>query len=107
MPEHKIKYAQKQRLLEIKTASSDPELLLESFSGTEAVSTPFEFQISLLCTSDSVDLKSLLRTPATVTLNLADKSERYFHAIFRSLTQAPEGEGAEKVNAASGIATPE
>ena len=91
MPE-KIEYSQKERLLQIKTKLGETELLLEKFDGTEAVSTLFEFKISMLSTDFSVDLKGLLRTPVTVSLFLSDGTERYFNAIFRSITQAKEGD---------------
>ena len=84
----------------------ETELLLERFSGTEAVSAPFEFRCTLLSTLETVDLKSLLRTPATISLSLPDGTERPFHAIFRSLTQAEEGEGTQTGRQTAGISNP-
>jgi type VI secretion system secreted protein VgrG len=101
-----IAYSQEERLLEIKTTLGETELLLERFSGTEAVSAPFEFRCTLLSTLETVDLKSLLRTPATISLSLPDGTERPFHAIFRSLTQAEEGEGTETERQTAGISNP-
>jgi len=88
-------YSQEQRLIRIKTTLGEKKLMLERFSGTEAVSTPFEFQVKLLSQDHAVDLKALLRTTATVYVRLADKTERYFHAVFRSLRQAQESEDEE------------
>ncbi|MBS1857937.1 MAG: type VI secretion system tip protein VgrG [Acidobacteria bacterium] len=99
-----IDYSQKKRMLSIKT--SDPSLMLEKLSGTEAVSQPFEFKLNMVSVLDSVDLKSLLRTPATVSLCLPDGSERYFNGIFRTVAQAREGEGEETERETMGVSNP-
>ncbi len=88
----KITYSQTERLLNIKSTLGTTELLLEKFSGTEALSTPFEFKVALLSPEFSLDIKSLLRTTVTVTIYLADGTTRLFNAVFRSLAQAKEGE---------------
>ncbi len=86
-----LTYSQEERLLTIETTLGETELLLERFSGTESISTPFEFRVTLLSPNFSVDLTSLLRTAATVTVFLPDGTPRYFNAVFRSITQAKEG----------------
>lgn len=101
-----IQYSQKDRLLEIKTSLGTTVLLLEKFTGTEAVSRPFEFEVTLLSTSHQVDMKKLLRTPATVTVYLTDGTSRPFHGIFRSLKQVEEGEGQETERQDTGISNP-
>ncbi len=80
-------YSQKDRLLTISTKLGADKLLLERFSGTEELSTPYEFRLAMLAENPAIDLKSLLRTPVTVALTLADSSPRYFHGIFSSLRQ--------------------
>jgi type VI secretion system secreted protein VgrG len=88
------KYSQLDRLLRIKSSSvEEGQLLLERFSGTEAVSTPFEFKLRLLSPNAELDLQKLLRTPATVFLVLADGTDRTINGRFRSLKQSQEGEG--------------
>ena len=107
MPEEpEIQYSQEERLLEIKTTLGETALLLEKFTGTEAVSRPFEFEVTLLSPSHLVDMKKLLRTPATVSLYLADGTERPFHGIFRSLKQAEEGEGVDTERQNLGVSNP-
>lgn len=106
MPEKQIEYSQKERLLQIKTTLGTTALLLEKFTGTEAVSRPFEFDVTLLSTNHQVDMKKLLRTAATVTIFLRDGTERPFHGIFRSLKQAEEGEGKETERQNTGITNP-
>jgi type VI secretion system secreted protein VgrG len=102
----KITYSQEDRLLKIKTALGETELLLEKFSGTEALSAPFEFRISMLSTDFSVNLKALLRTNVTVTIYLADGTERYFNAVFRSITHAKEGDDVTAVRDNMGVSNP-
>ena len=107
MPEiEKIQYSQKERLLQIKTTLGETELLLEKFTGTEALSKPFEFAATLLSPDFSVDLKALLRTKATITIYLADGTPRYFNAVFRSLSQAKEGDDMTADRDRAGISKP-
>ena len=102
----KITYSQEDRLLTIKTTLGTSELLLEKFSGAETLSKPFEFKISMLSTDFELDLKSLLRTSATVTVYLADGTPRYFNAVFRSITQAKEGEDVMTEREKMGVSNP-
>jgi type VI secretion system secreted protein VgrG len=83
-----ITYSQEERLLQVQTKLGANELLLERFTGAEELSKPFEFKLTLLSTDSAVDLKSLLRTPLTVTIVMADGTPRYFNAVFSSLAQA-------------------
>ncbi len=97
-----LEYSQDDRLLSITTTSAS-ELVLERFAGTEALSIPFEFKVTLLSPDPSVDLKALLRTVATVTIYLADGTARYFNAVFRSLKQSEEGSEISKARVQGGI----
>ena len=99
-------YSQEDRLLKIQTTLGETELLLEHFVGTEAVSVPFEFRVTLLSANECVDLKALLRTPATVSLIQADGTERPFHAIFRSFRQAEEADDVKTERRDAGISNP-
>jgi type VI secretion system secreted protein VgrG len=79
---------QEDRLIRLKTILPDDELVIERLSGTEELSRPYELKLELLSTDLSVDMKKLLRKPATVTLQLAGESQkRYFHGIFASFRQ--------------------
>ena len=109
-------YSQEGRLIRIHTTLGETELLLEKFTGYEAVSRPFEFQVNLLSENQAIDMKALLRTEATVSLVLRDGSLRKFHGIFRSLQQGSEEEPAsdssddtaagQKLTAYSGVLVP-
>lgn len=75
----------------MKTVLGKDVMLLERFVGTEAVSMPFQFRVTMLAKEPAQDLQQLLRTPATVYVTLADETERPFHGIFRSVKQSREG----------------
>ena len=92
--------------MSITTSAGPDQLLLEKLNGTEAVSRPFEFRLTLLSVNPAIDLKKLLRTPATISLYLSDGTERKFHGHFRSLSQAPEGEGTETERQSMGVSNP-
>ena len=87
-------YSQEGRLLRIKTTLGLTELLLEKWSGVESLSKPFEFRVVMLSTDLQVDIKSLLRTSATISLYLADGTPRYFNAVFRSIVQSHQSGGS-------------
>ncbi|HEY3454337.1 MAG TPA: type VI secretion system tip protein VgrG [Bryobacteraceae bacterium] len=82
-----MSYSQADRPIRIKTTLGATELLLESFSGSESISDPFQFRVSMVSENAAIDLRGLLRTPVTVYLRLNDGSERYFHGIFQHLIQ--------------------
>jgi type VI secretion system secreted protein VgrG len=85
-------YSQEGRPIQIATALGDTELLLEGFAGTESVSAPFEFEVRLLSENPCVDLKSLLRSPAVISLHLPDGKIRYIHGVFNRLAQLGRGQ---------------
>jgi type VI secretion system secreted protein VgrG len=85
-------YTQADRPIRIKTKLGETELLLQRFSGSEGISIPFEFQVDMLSENPSVDLTSLLKTPAAITLRLADGSERFIHGRFNRLVELGRGQ---------------
>jgi uncharacterized protein involved in type VI secretion and phage assembly len=85
----KITYSQTERLLNIKSTLGTTELLLEKFSGTEALSTPFEFKVALLSPEFSLDIKSLLRTSVTVTIFRKQRDA----GVQRGLSKPVAGQG--------------
>jgi type VI secretion system secreted protein VgrG len=85
--ESEATYSEEYRLISIKTTLGDTKLLLERFVGSEEMSRPFEFHVTMLSTEFEVDLKSLLRTSATVTISLYDETERKLNGKFRVLRQ--------------------
>jgi len=78
-------FSQHARLLEIKTAQPGAGLMVERFSGREAVSETFRFEIDCISTNAHVDLGSLLGEEVTLRLLQADGSKRSWHG---HITQA-------------------
>ncbi|MBP1126867.1 type VI secretion system secreted protein VgrG [Pseudomonas sp. PvP025] len=71
---------QNRRLIKLITAVNDEQtLLLEHFSGSEALSTLFSFELSLICQDARRELKSLIGQPAHLEIELADGGVRYIH----------------------------
>jgi type VI secretion system secreted protein VgrG len=86
-------FSQEGRLLQIKTTLGVTELLLEKLTLEETLSKPFELKVVMLSGNFEVDIKSLLRSNATISLKLADGTERYFNAVFSSITQSIQSGG--------------
>jgi type VI secretion system secreted protein VgrG len=82
-----VSYSQEGRPIRIKTSLGDTELMLEGFSGQEAISQPFSFVVSMISENASIDATGLLRKPATIYLRLADGSDRCINGIFSSVRQ--------------------
>ncbi len=81
------KYSQADRPMRIDTDLGEDALLLEGFTGEEEVSTPFHFTLELLSENPSIDGAPLLRSPAALTLKLADGSKRFVHGRISRFTQ--------------------
>lgn len=78
-------FNQHARLIELKTALPDAALLVERFSGREAVSESFRFEIDCISTNAHFDLNTLLGEEVTLRLLQADGSRRAWHGY---VTQA-------------------
>ena len=87
------KYSQDGRAFRVDTPLGKDELLLEGFSGHEAVSEPFSFNLELLSENDSVAASDLLGQAVTISLRLADGSDRAFHGLVRTFRQLGTDEG--------------
>src|SRR2546426_3214813 len=86
------KYSQAKRPMRIDTTLGDDVLLLQGFAGEEGVSSPFYFTLDLLSENASIDGKKLLRSPATVTLELAGGAKRVLHGLISRFVQLGRGE---------------
>ena len=67
------------------------DLLLESFTGTETVSAPFRYVLSLLGDDANLDLEGLLKKPAVITMVLDEGHERHIHGVISRIALADEG----------------
>jgi len=96
--------SQNKRPMRIKTALGTTTLLLHHFSGSESVSSPFEFRVGMVSEDPKIDLKALLRTPVTISVAFPNGSERHFHGHFSQLRQA--GRGEDKLVTYEGVVAP-
>ena len=79
--------SQHARLLEIKTALPEAALIVERFSGREAVSETFRFEIDCLSTNAHFDLQPLIGEEITLRLLQADGSKRSWHGYVTEAMQ--------------------
>lgn len=76
-----IKFSQSKHLLEINTSLGKDKLILTHFSGTEAVSKLFCFQLELFSLDLSIDPQKLIGKPVSIKISHPTGSIRYFHGI--------------------------
>jgi type VI secretion system secreted protein VgrG len=82
------KFSQANRPLAVATPLGTDVLLLQQFSGNEAVSRLFHFELDLLAESSAtVAFDSILGQSVTVTLIMPDDSSRYFNGIVNRFSQ--------------------
>ncbi len=81
------KYSQADRPFKIKTSLGEDVLLLERFEGEESISTPYTFNLSLVSEDDSIAAEAILRTPASLTIQLFGGDRRVIHGLIRRFVQ--------------------
>jgi type VI secretion system secreted protein VgrG len=97
MPTDVERYSQKDRLIAAKTPLADDFFLLQGFSGTEAISSLFQFQLDLMADSKkTVEFDKLLGQKVTVTLLMPENKKRYFSGIVNRFSQGMEVRGGTK-----------
>ncbi len=75
-------FSQADRVFQAETPlGGKDELLLTGFSGEEGVSQPFRFILDLISQSPAIDPSALLREPVSLTVRLADGSDRIIHGM--------------------------
>ena len=85
------KYSQANRTLAVTTPLGTDVLLLQQFSGEEAVSRLFRFELDLLAESTAtIAFDSILGQSVTVTLMMPDGSSRYFNGIVNRFSQGQQ-----------------
>ena len=75
---------QADRLLAVETPLGKDKLLLERFAGTEGISWPFKFDLELFSEDPSINFEDVIGKNTSVTVFLADGSERFFHGVIWS-----------------------
>src|SRR6201999_2961588 len=74
-------YSQQERLIALTTPLGEDVLLLAGFSGHEAISRLFSYQLDLLSETGPIDFAQIIGKKVTIRVTQADKSERYFNGI--------------------------
>jgi type VI secretion system secreted protein VgrG len=82
-----LPYTQAYRPFRVKTPLGDDTLLLERFSGDEAVSQPFRYLLRLLADNPALDLTGMLKKPVALSIQLADDTERHIHGNINRFSQ--------------------
>jgi type VI secretion system secreted protein VgrG len=82
-------------MMAVTTPLGADALLLETFTGTEALSELFEFELGLLAEADTaVAFDQLLGQSATAQVTLPDDSQRYFNGVISRFSQGATVPGA-------------
>jgi type VI secretion system secreted protein VgrG len=85
-------FSQANRPVRFETTLGKDLLLPTGFSGTEGVSTPFSFRISLVSPDPTIAAAKILRTPVCLTLVQEDGSERAIHGLVNRFAQLGQQE---------------
>ncbi len=93
-------YSQANRLLAVTTSLGTDVLLLQQFTGTEAISRLFQFELEMLAVSTAtIAFDAILGQTVTVSLMMPNGSTRYFNGIVNRFTQC------QRIPSAQGGAT--
>jgi type VI secretion system secreted protein VgrG len=81
-------YSQQERLIALTTPLAEDALLLAGFSGQEAISRLFSFDLDLLAEKVPIDFAKIIGKKVTIRVTLADRTERYFNGIVSHFAQS-------------------
>src|ERR1700733_9097510 len=81
-------YSQQERLIALTTPLGEDALLLASFSGHEAVSRLFSFQLDLLSEQGPIDFAQIIGKKVTIRVTQSDKTPRYFNGMVSHFAQS-------------------
>jgi type VI secretion system secreted protein VgrG len=74
--------------LQLTTALGPDVIWLESLEGSESLSEPFLFALSMVTDQDTVDASAVVGKPAHVTLIDGDGNKRYIHGLVTRFSQS-------------------
>jgi type VI secretion system secreted protein VgrG len=80
-------YTQATRVFEVDTPLGKDVLLLRAFSGTEAISQLFSFELDMLSENDAISYDSIVGKNVTIRITLADESDRYLNGFISQFVQ--------------------
>jgi type VI secretion system secreted protein VgrG len=85
---------QKNRSISIKTPLGADKLLLNRFSYSDALNSPFVMTADLFSSDQSISFDQLVGHPVAISMVLASGDKRWFHGIVSSLVQKGRDVGA-------------
>src|ERR1700676_86078 len=74
-------YGQAGRLISVTTPLGEDKLLLTGFTGHEAVSRLFQFQLTTLSEDTAIDFTEIINQSVTINVTQSDDSQRYFNGV--------------------------
>jgi len=80
-------FTQDNRLIQVFTPLGKDELLLRSFSGQEAVSRPFHFELQMHSENHSIDFNAIVGKGVAIRMILPSGDERFINGVVSSFTQ--------------------
>jgi type VI secretion system secreted protein VgrG len=87
-----MSYTQENHLIAIDTPLGKDVLLLQGFTGHEAISRSFSFHLDLASEKDSISFKNIIGQNVTITVMLHDNSPRYFNGFVSRVAQSGSDE---------------
>lgn len=81
-------YTQDKLYFSLSTPLGTDTLLLRSFHGEEGISELFRFQLEMQSETADIDFSSIIGQGVTITVELADDTQRYVHGIVSRFMQA-------------------
>jgi type VI secretion system secreted protein VgrG len=79
-----------QRFTFISAAMPDDTFTVVRFTGSEAISQPYRFEIDLAAQDAEIDLAAMLQNTAKLVIHRGDQAERVFHGILAEFQQLEE-----------------
>lgn len=74
-------YTQTNRPIQVESTFGANALLVEHFSGEEALSTPFEYVLDCLSENPGLDGKKAVRSPIGISIELPSGGKRFIHGL--------------------------
>jgi type VI secretion system secreted protein VgrG len=87
---------QENRLLSITTPLGEETLLLTGFSGSEGISQPFGFELTLASEDTDINPRDIIGQSVTVSIGQSDDERRYINGIVCRFSQDRLGDGADQ-----------
>src|SRR5687768_3389996 len=88
-----VSFTQAGRPFTVTTPLGADKLLLERFTGEEAVSAPFHFTLDMVSKSNNISADSVVRQPISINMELSDGGSRVIHGRVSRFVQLGSADG--------------